>query len=204
MHHTKLKQLQRQERILQTLKKLDYLTTTQIMLLHGLKTPRNARATLQGLSDKLNSFKDGENVYYLNAKGREVVDCQKVRKGAGNLRHFIMRNGIYIKYGCPATWRNEIKITSKGATKKDTVTNVADALFKRDNVWHIVEVDNVQRMPRNRQKIAKYKELTARGTFGDKAPVFIWVTNTESRRKQIKELFGDGYNCIVYLYGDIT
>lgn len=157
---------------------------------------------MQDLQEYVNVLKDGENVYYLSAKGRATVDCKKIRKSTGNIRHFIMRNGIYIKYGCPATWKNEMKITSKGATKKDTVTNVADALFKRNDAWHIVEVDNEQRWLKNTAKIAKYRELVRRGTFGSVQPVFIWVTATASRRAKLLKAM-EGLQVVVYVYGDL-
>lgn len=202
MHAKKLAQLQRQERILQSLKRLDYLTTSQLLKLHGLKSERNARKTMQDLAEYVHVMRDGENIYYLNAKGRATVDCKKIRKSTGNVRHFIMRNGIYIKYGSPTDWKSEMRITSKGATKKDTVTNVADALFKRNNAWHIVEVDNTQNMAKNTVKISKYRELVARGTFGNVQPVFIWVTTTASRRAKLLKAC-EGLQVVVYVYGDL-
>lgn len=184
------------------MKKLDYLTTSQLQQIHGLKSLRNAQKVIKGMEQYLSVMRDGENIYYLNAEGRAMVDCQKIRKSTGNVRHFIMRNGIYIRYGKPATWRNEIKITSKGATKKDTVVNVADALFKRDNVWHIVEVDNEQRWQNNGRKMANYRELVKRGTFGEKPPLFIWVTALESRKAKLTKLC-EGLNVVVYTFGEL-
>lgn len=170
--------------------------------MHGLKSDRNARRVMEQLSDKVNVIKGGENVYYLNAKGREVVNCQKVRKSTGNVEHFLMRNALYIGYGMPASWKNEIKITSKGLTKKDTVTNVADALFTLNGAYHIVEVDNTQTMAKNKVKMEKYRRLIERKAFGDKMPNFVWVTKTPLRQQQITELC-KGLNVSVFLHNDL-
>jgi len=167
---------------------LDYLTRSQLQLIHGLKSDRNARRILAQMSDQINVKKEGQCVYYLNAKGREIVGCQKVRKGTGNVDHYLMRNTLYIAFGMPDTWKNEIKITSKGLTKKDTVTNIADALFKYQNTFHIVEVDNTQTMAKNKVKMEKYRLLIERKAFGDVPPVFIWITTTELKRKYLQEL----------------
>lgn len=159
-----------------------------MQIIHGLKSDRNARRILTQMIDKVNVKKDGKCIYYLNSKGREIVGCQKVRKGTGNVEHYIMRNTLYIAYGMPDTWKNEMKITSKGLTKKDTVTNIADALFKYQNTFHIVEVDNTQTMAKNRMKMEKYRLLISREAFGKVPPVFIWITTTELKKKQLQEL----------------
>lgn len=169
--------------------------------MHGLKSNRNAQRVLKQMEDLVNVAKDGENVYYLNANGRAVVGCDKVRKATNNLRHYIMRNYVYIAYNCPATWRNEIRIKN-GSTKKDTVVCVADALFKRNNSYHIVEVDNTQTMANNRLKMDKYRTLVERGAFNGK-PMFIWVTLTELRRTQLTELC-KGFDVRVYTLADFS
>ncbi|WP_286143820.1 replication-relaxation family protein [Bacillus sp. UNCCL81] len=170
------------------MKRLDYLTTSQIQILHNLKSERNAQRVLKQMSDYVNVVKQGQYIYFLNAKGRGIVDCKKVRKSTGNFLHFVMRNALYIAYGMPTSWKNEIKISSKGATKKDTVVNIADALFKYQDTYHIVEVDNEQSMANNRKKIDKYNQLINRKAFGEYPPVMIWITTTELRRKQLTDL----------------
>ncbi|RDY70339.1 hypothetical protein DXT76_13825, partial [Halobacillus trueperi] len=62
------------------MKKLDFLTRGQLQLLHDLKSDRNAQHVLKQMSPFLNTFKDGQNIYYLNNKGRARVECEKVRK----------------------------------------------------------------------------------------------------------------------------
>lgn len=194
--------MKREDLIIQSLAKLDYLTTRQIVALHDLKSERNARRVLQNMADRLHSTKLGENVYWLNAKGRDLALNAKRRTGTGNVWHYIMRNSIYIRCGSPMDWRNEIKITSKGATKKDTVSNVCDALFKRANRWHIVEVDHTTHMHQNKRKMDKYRKLIERGAFGEHPPAFIWATTSERRRRALLALC-DGLKVEVYVHSDI-
>lgn len=153
------------------------------------------------MEDFLSSCREGENIYYLNSSGREIVNCEKVRKKTGNVLHYIMRNYLYIAFNCPGDWRNEIRIKSEGKTKKDTIICVADALFKRGDQFHIVEVDNTQTMKKNQMKIEKYRVLKHRGTFGMMAPKFIWITTTEYRRRELKKL-SEGLNTEVYTLTD--
>ncbi|WP_257131599.1 hypothetical protein [Bacillus sp. AFS017336] len=170
---------------------MDYLTRSQLQLIHSLKSDRNARRILTQMSDRINVKKDGKCVYYLNSKGREIVNCPKVRKGTGNIDHYIMRNTIYIAYGMPNTWKNEVKMTSKGRVKSETVSIVSDALFKQEKTLYIVEVDNTQTMAKNRIKMDKYRTLINRGSFGQNQPYFVWITTSDLKRKQLSELCND-------------
>jgi hypothetical protein len=130
----------------------------------------------------LSSFRDGQNIYYLSKEGRELVGCKKVRKKTHQARHYIMRNSLYIAYGSPSSWKNEMKIGVKSK-----VTVICDALFTQENRYHIVEVDHTQKMSKNRSKIDRYKKLLELNVFQVK-PKFIWITTTEYRRKQLLNL----------------
>jgi len=196
-----MKRRKREEAILLSLKKLDYLTRTQIQEIHQLKSDRNAQRVLKQMEEYLHVIRNGENIYYLNAKGRELVNCDKVRKSTGNIDHYIMRNYLYLMCGCPKSWENEIRFKSVGNTKKDTVVCVADAYFKHGDAFIIVEVDNTQKMNKNKVKIEKYKTLKERGTFGPLIPNFIWITTTEYRRKELLAL-NKGLAVQVYTIAD--
>ena len=150
--------------------------------LHRLGQARNASRVMKQLEDYVSTFLDGEMVYYLNAKGRERVNCTKVRKRNDRARHAVMRNYLYIAYGCPATWRNEMVLKVE-----DVVSVTCDAYFIRDNRYHIIEVDNTQPMAENRKKIEKYRKLLDLNVF-PKPPLFIWLTKTEYRKKQLQAL----------------
>lgn len=200
-----MKRQEREETILRSLKKLDYLTTSQIQKIHNLKSDRNAQRVLKQMEEYLHVMKDGQNIYYLNANGRFLVDCKKIRRSTGNIQHFIMRNYIYIAYHYPSTWRNEIRIKSEGETKKDTVVNVADAMFKQGDAYTIVEVDNTQKMRKNKLKIEKYRILKERGAFGMLAPKFVWITTTEYKRNELLALNKEkGLDCTVFTVKDFN
>ncbi len=134
------------------------------------------------MSEFLSHFKDGEYIYYLNKEGRERVGATKVLKKTAQARHYIMRNSLFIAYGCPSTWRNEIKLEVPKVVKV-----IADALFQREKRYHIVEVDHTQKMTKNKGKIERYRKLIESGVF-EIPPKFVWITTTELRRKQIMSL----------------
>lgn len=182
-----------------SLKKLDYLTIKQLQKLHDLKSGRNAYRVMKQLEPYLNSFYEGQNIYYLNSNGREVVSSDKVRKKITNVNHYLIRNDLYIALGCPSTWRNEIKIISR--SKKGDMTVVSDAHFIIDKKHYIVEIDNMQKMNKNRAKIDKYRRLIERNSFGS-MPKLIWVTTTTYRQKKLLELC-DGLDIKVYLNTDL-
>ncbi len=72
--------MEREEQILLSLKKLDFLTTQQLKQIHDLKSDRNAQRVLKQMEQYLNHFRDGQHIYYLNNNGRKRVDCEKVSK----------------------------------------------------------------------------------------------------------------------------
>lgn len=146
----------------------------------------------------LSSFRDTENIFYLNKEGRERVNSTKILKKTTQARHYVMRNEIYIRYGCPSTWRNEIKF---GVKEDKSIPNVTcDALFIKDKRYYIVESDHQQKMIKNKGKIDRYKKLVSCGVF-EIPPKFIWITTTELRRKQLTELC-DGLDASVFTIKD--
>jgi hypothetical protein len=152
---------------------------------------------MRDLKEYVSCFRDGENVYYLNAAGRERVNATKVRKKTTQARHYIMRNSLYIAYGCPATWKNEVKIGFKEDKKLQVI---CDAIFQKDQRYHIVEVDHTQKMTKNRSKIEKYKRLVGLGFFKN-PPILVWITTTEYRRKQLTKLL-EGLDHQVFTVND--
>jgi hypothetical protein len=124
------------------------------------------------------NFRDGEKIYYLNKEGRERVNCNIIRNKSVQVRHYLMRNELYIQSGQPSTWRNEIKFGIESVAMV-----VADAIFQRDGVHNVVEVDHLQKMSKNRAKIEKYRLLREVGPFN-----LVWITTTEYRRKQLEKL----------------
>lgn len=194
-----MRKLQRQEAILLSLKKFDYLTRWQIQQIHNLKSDRNAQRIMKEMEEYVHVLKEGENIYYLNAKGRETVGSEKVRKKTTTVEHYIMRNYLYIALGFPAEWKNEIEIVS--IKQKDKLRCRPDALIHKGGYYTIIEVDNMQKMNENLNKIDRYRQLILRGAFGLVTPKFVWITRTEYRKKELLKAC-EGLKVDVYLLSD--
>jgi hypothetical protein len=188
----------RQEQILLSLKKLDFLNRSQLQRLHRLGGVRNTNKTLKKLSPWLHSYREGyESIYFLNPEGREYVHSEKVRRKNQFVNHVIMRNEMFIHFKCPVDWKNEIRVSDG----KHSV--ICDALFTANLRKHFLEVDSIQKMKVNREKIEKYTAMRAAleqklGYF----PTIVWLTTTELRRKQLQELCKD-LPSVVYTLSDI-
>lgn len=190
-----VKSITRQEEILLSLKHFDYLTVKQIQRLHDLGSDPNAYRVVSQLKPYVSIFRDeGVNVYYLNKKGREAVASDKMRKRTTTVKHYLMRNDLYIHLQCPKSWQNEVRITL------DKVTVVADAHFKSKR-HYIVEIDNTQKMQKNRHKVERYRRLVEKGAF-DGMPGLLWVTTSLFRKELLEELC-DGLNALILLNSDI-
>jgi hypothetical protein len=191
---------ERQERILLSLKKLDYLNREQLQKLHGLGKVRNANRILKDLSPYLSSFReDYSTIYYLNKEGRYYVDSKKIREKTNFVKHVIARNNFYIFYRCPHNWKNEVKVTD------GRQTIICDAWFKINDKYNFLEVDVQQSMKENRNKVERYCELHRRGAIREHLgyfPNLIWLTTTELRRKQLKNLCNE-LHCKIYTLDDI-
>lgn len=178
---------------------LDYLTRSQIQKLHSLAGDRNAIRVMQSLEEYVSCFRAGENVYYLNKKGRERVGSDIVRTKLGTVEHYLMRNDLYISKK-PQLFIPEQRI------KVGDLTIVTDAIMQPANsLRHLVEIDNIQKMLKNEEKIRKYRLLKETKAFQEQYgyfPRLVWVTKTESRLKRLKELC-EGLDTVIYLWEDI-
>ncbi|MEH7214805.1 replication-relaxation family protein [Priestia megaterium] len=175
-----VKTQERQEKILLSLSQCSYLSRSQIQTMHNIGSTRTAQRVMQQLSEYVSSFMDGEKIYYLNAEGRKLTGCKKVCKKLTTAKHYIMRNYLFIAYGCPDEWKNEMRLKYKD------VNVVADALFEEEGKFYLIEIDHTQKMNANKTKIEKYKKLISYGKL--KSPTFIWMTTTEYRRKQLLKM----------------
>ncbi|WP_235852103.1 replication-relaxation family protein [Niallia nealsonii] len=196
-----MKQLnKRQEAMLLSLKKLDFLNRDQLQTIHKLGKVRNANRILKELSPYLESYREEySTIYYLNAEGRAYVNSEKVRRKNPFVNHTIMRNYFYIFAKCPVEWNNEISVND-GIT-----TLVTDTWFKVNGKYHFLEVDSLQKMKENRAKVKNYLALFNAGHLAKHFgyfPPLIWLTTTELRRKQLKELCKE-LPCVVYTIDEI-
>lgn len=179
------------EQILLSLKKLDYLTRSQIQRIHNLGGKRNANKILQNMGEYLSSWRERETIYYLSREGREYTGATKVRKKSPQAEHFLMRNDTYIFFGMPTTWRTELKV------KKNDVSIVPDALFQHRNTLHLLEVDRTQYVANNKKKIDRYRKLAQYGPFK-----LVWITTSPHRKNRLKSL-SEGLDYIVYTIDEI-
>jgi hypothetical protein len=163
--------------------------------MHRLGTDRNARRVLNEMSDYLSYLRLDEKVYYLNAEGRARVNCNKVRKKSVQVQHYLMRNDLYLKYGQPSTWKNEVKIGFK-----ETGFVIADSFYEKDKSYYLIEIDHTQKMTKNRAKIEKYKKIVEVANFSIQ---LVWLTTTEYRRKQLQELC-EGLDVQILTINDIN
>lgn len=127
------------------------------------------------------------------------MGSEKVRKKTNFVDHVLMRNDFYIFSGFPSEWVNEARI------KDDKHSVICDAWFKSNGKFYILEVDLLQKMKENRNKIAKYRGLLENGVIKENLgyfPTLIWVTTTELRKRQLKELC-NGIPCLVYTIDEI-
>lgn len=190
----------RRDQVLAILKKFDYLTVKQVSAICGW-TEHNSHRILNQLSSYLSVFKyNSMNVYYLNKRGRTFIGSTKVRTRLVSFLHYLMRNNLYIHLGQPESWKNEIRIRyvyDKTDPHSEKIVIVSDALYKKDNRFYLIEIDNDQTMKENRSKVERYRRLIEKGVFGG-MPELIWVTTTLYRRRELMNLC-DGLKTSVYL-----
>lgn len=196
----KKKQLSnRDEQILLVLKEHDFLTRNQLNRYFNLGKVRNTNRILFNLSDYLMTVKEShDTVYYLSKLGRDYVDCDKVRKKGNHVQHTIMRNQFWLYYNCPKDWQSEMKVV----LEKNNI--VVDAMFSRNNFQHFLEVDNLQTMKENREKIKRYIQMIQKFYLQFAYyPTIVWLTTTELRRKQLQDSCKSLHGAKVYTMTDI-
>jgi hypothetical protein len=180
---------QRQMAILSSLNKLGFMTRSQIQRLHNLGSDRNACRVLANMKEYLNSFRLEENVFYLNKKGREMVGSTKKVTRTAQVRHILMRNELYLYYGCPKAWNveKEVLINGKAYIKPDVIFMIDDRLY-------FAEIDHTQTMSNNKRKIEKYAELKELGAFQRQYgyfPLLIWLTTNDTKRQLLQKACDD-------------
>jgi hypothetical protein len=137
------------------------------------------------LTKYISHFRGSEYIYYLNKEGRELIGSDKVVQKTINYEHTIMRNDIYIHFGCPKLWQNEYKIPNP------EFTIIPDAIFSVKGQQYFLEVDREQKMKKNIEKLLQYKrfkdmELWQKRNMG-RFPVLVFYTSKDSRKHQLTE-----------------
>lgn len=188
---------ERQLKILYTLNDLQALSRSQIQHIFELGSKRNANRVLHGIREYVSTKRIGEDVYYLNKNGAELVGGEATIRRNSPLEHIVMRNDIYIFYHYPRDWKVEVKTRWTEEGKEYSV--VSDARFKYHDLLYFLEVDNTQKMIENRRKIEKYMKLfriIEKKRLGE--PILLWYTLSDMRKKQLESWCReDGVRCEV-------
>ncbi|WP_163538343.1 replication-relaxation family protein [Gracilibacillus sp. YIM 98692] len=178
------KRIKREEKILLRLNELNFATREQLQIIEKLGGDRNAQRILHRMEkDKLiSTVRYEKKIYYLSNRGKERVGSNQSKLKRDKIKHTLMRNDLYIKLGMPKDWEKERPINFND----DTL--ISDARFKRAGRYYFVEIDNVQTMKTNYEKIKKYKELSRiiKKEY-HYTPTLIWYSLSETRKKKLHD-----------------
>lgn len=146
-------------------------------------------------------------MYYLNKTGREVIGSEDEVKWTLQAEHHLLRNDLYLHYGCPAEWKpeREIHFSIKNGMMMKDMKIVPDVFFTINGRIHLAEVDRTQSMAENKKKIENYQLIAPymHHQFGH-VPVIVFYTVTEMRRDKLKALCREaGVMCEVYTKEDL-
>lgn len=186
---------ERQLSILHTIDQLGFASRTHIQKIHDLSSTRNANRVLRDMGQYLYSVRPdaGEQIFYLNQTGRDMIGSEKEMKKTMQIDHYLMRNDMYIFLGCPEDWRlehplkveviqNDNGISFGGMNLKKEIKFIADASCNINQVRHYIEVDNVQQMKENKKKIEQYSILRKAKEF-----TLIFYTSSDIRQNKLYE-----------------
>lgn len=184
------------------------------MGIHDLKGYRNACRVVQNLGPYVHqSYYDKEKIIYLNKDGREVIASTKEESKRGNVEHTLFRNDVYIHFDCPINWQAEYTLEASvmpqrmdgimvlGLSVAEKKKVVADAVFKRNGYFNIIEIDNERKMVDNKRKIQIYREILP--AFKEEVPCLYFFTKTEHRKRKLLEWM-KGMRGDVKTYAEIT
>lgn len=178
----------REEKILLSLSKMKFATREQLQGVKELElgNDRNALKVL-GQMKELIQWRNhlGKNVYFLARKGADMIGVENLPNWNSLLEHHLLRNDMYIYYGCPADWRTEAEVILKPAMGDEKVI-IPDATFMLNEQYHFLEVDRTQSMVENRKKIDLYAMVNPiiKHHF-QTYPKLIFYTTTSTRRETL-------------------
>jgi hypothetical protein len=112
-----------------------------------------------------------------------------------------MRADACIHYDAMESWKNEPNYN----VPEKQISLVPDSTFMHSGRRHFLEIDHLQRMVKNQEKIKRYKALHATGVCQSKFgyfPRLVWVTATESRKAQLLEWCA-GLDVVVHAWNEI-
>ena len=166
--------LSRYDKIQSSLADLTYATREQLQIINNLGGNRNSNRILLDMERMgyIKSVRYDRKIYY--------VDTRLKRS---EIQHVLMRNNLYIKFGMPSDWKKEVPLRINGEVRL-----IPDAMFKRGGEIHFVEIDVMQAMKINYEKIRKYEDISK--IISDQfkhRPTLIFHTISDSRRRKLKK-----------------
>lgn len=190
---------QRIESLLTTIDRLGIVKIKHLQQIHDLKSYRNACRVVNQLKPYVHeTFFEREKVIYLNKEGLELIGSEKGIKKTPQMAHSLLRNEVYIHFGCPYDWQNEytleanlkppsnFEIQCLGLKLNNKKKVICDAVFKRNGYFHLIEVDHTQSMLENKRKIEAYREVLPH--VKGNVPILYFFTTTETRKRKFEEL----------------
>lgn len=142
------------------------------------------------------TYYEREKIVYLNKEGRQLIGSSREIKKSPLIAHTLLRNEVYIYFGCPVDWRMEHTLASEqitlssfqikieGLSLKGQKKVIADAVFNRNGYFNIVEIDNTRNMVDNKKKIELYREILP----GFQVPKLWFFTTFRGSEEEVGEV----------------
>lgn len=183
-----IKKQARVELVLTTIDKLGFMSRSQIQAITSIQSRRNALKVIADMKEYLNVKRHveryGENVYYLNQKGRDYIGSVKERQYNQTVEHTLLRNDLYLHFNQPHDFLIEPEVEFRSGLQTKFVK--PDAHFTIEGQDYFVEVDRTQNMLENKKKISYYSQLSPiMEAARSKPPILIFFTLTNTRKKLI-------------------
>lgn len=170
----------REEKILLRLAEMNFATRKQLQVVERLGGDRNAQRILQRMEKDrtISSMRREQKIYYLSNRGKEAIGSNQSKLKRNKIKHTLMRNDLYIRLNMPETWKKEVPVRVA-----DETLLISDAMFTVGDSHFFIEIDNVQTMRTNYDKIKKYKELS--NMMQGKRLTLIWYTLSKVRQDKL-------------------
>jgi hypothetical protein len=150
-----------------------------------LGSKRNANRVLHSIREYTNTKRIGEDVFFLNKRGAELIGGEATIRANSNIEHIVMRNDIYIFYHYPRDWKSEAKTRWTEGGKEYSI--VSDARFTYHDQKYFLEVDIAQKMTENKRKIEKYAYLFRFLQRRGMEPILLWYTVSSVRKEKLEK-----------------
>jgi hypothetical protein len=133
-----------------------------------------------------------------------VIGVEDIHQWSVQIDHYLLRNDLYVYYGCPLDWATEVKLELKPSVGSTKIL-IADAVFTKDGACYFVEVDRTQSMVENKKKIEYYAQVAHLVQSQYPSYRLVFYTVTPTRRETLSNLCKEkGLNFTVYTKEDLA